>query len=141
MIISLMTSLTSSYVRDSNWRTEKFDVDLEFGKSGEYKFKQIFSDGDKIEVKTERDIWAKTGNIVIEIECWGKPSGLSTTQADYWVHQLSLSGEIIGSFVIPVQKLKDRISYLTDNKEVRTVMGGDGFQSKLVLLPISRIFS
>jgi|TARA_R100000656_G_scaffold119665_1_gene93624 hypothetical protein len=52
-----------------------------------------------------------------------------------------LNGEIIGSFVISVQKLKDRISYLIDNKEVRTVMGGDDNQSKLVLLPISKIFS
>lgn len=140
MTISLMISRTLNFVRDSNWRTEKFDIDLEFGKSGEDKFKKIFSDGDRVEVKTERDIWAKTGNIVIETECRGKPSGISTTQADYWVHQLSLNGEIIGSFVIPVQKLKDRISYLIDNKEVRTVMGGDDYESRLVLLPISKIF-
>ena len=27
----------------------------------------------------------ETGNIVVEHESWGKPSGITTTEADYWV--------------------------------------------------------
>ena len=29
-----------------------------------------------MEVKTERDWWFKTNNIAIEVECYGKPSGI-----------------------------------------------------------------
>ena len=46
-------------------------------------------DKNKIEVKTERDWWFKTGNIAIEVECNGKPSGIMATKADYWVHILA----------------------------------------------------
>ena len=33
----------------------------------------------KIEVKSERGMWLKTGNIAIEYESYGKPSGISST--------------------------------------------------------------
>ena len=74
------------------------------------------------------------------MEYRGNPSGISTTEADYWVHQLSIKGEVIGSFIIPVDFLKDRIMNLIGKNEVRVVMGGDGKQSKLVLLPLDKIF-
>ena len=35
-----------------------------------------------MEVKTERDWWYKTNNIAIEVECYGKPSGIMATEAD-----------------------------------------------------------
>lgn len=127
-------------IRDTNWRTEKFDVDLEFGKGGEAKLKELFSRGDKLEIKTERDIWASTGNIAVEIECRDELSGISTTEADYWVQQLSKDGEIVGLFILPVPEFKKRISMLVDSGEARIVMGGDYNASKLVLVPIARIF-
>ena len=42
----------------------------------------------KIEVKSERDVWQKTGNIAIEYESYGKPSGINATESDYWFHNL-----------------------------------------------------
>ena len=33
----------------------------------------------KIEVKSERDMWQRTGNIAIEYQCYGKPSGIDAT--------------------------------------------------------------
>ena len=45
----------------------KFDVDLEFGKHWEEHVDEVFSGATKCEVKTERDKWASTGNICIEI--------------------------------------------------------------------------
>ena len=32
----------------------------------------------KIEVKSERGMWLKTGNIAIEFESYGKPSGIAS---------------------------------------------------------------
>ena len=43
-----------------------------------------------IEVKSERNWWKKTGNIAIEYEYRGKPSGIYATKSDYWFHRLEL---------------------------------------------------
>jgi len=40
--------------------------------------------------EVKNDLMAeKTGNIAIEFESRGKPSGVSTTKADYWVYKFS----------------------------------------------------
>jgi hypothetical protein len=54
---------------------KKFDLDLEYGQVREDKIAEMLQDK-KIEVKSERDIWQTTGNIAIEYESWGKPSGI-----------------------------------------------------------------
>ena len=46
----------------------KFDVDLEFGQQWEKHIDEMFSGAKTCEIKTERDRWASTGNICIEIE-------------------------------------------------------------------------
>ena len=60
-----------------------FRFDLEVGKEGERLVDSIFK-SKRLEVK--RDFWiGRTGNIAIEYESRGNPSGISTTQAEYWV--------------------------------------------------------
>jgi len=56
-----------------------FDFDLKFGRKRENRLHKLLGmrAEDKVEVKTERDWWQKTGNIAIEIECNGKPSGIT----------------------------------------------------------------
>ena len=54
---------------------KKFDIDLEYGKVREQLVADMLQNK-KIEVKSERDVWQKTGNIAIEYECYGKPSGI-----------------------------------------------------------------
>ena len=69
---------------------KKFDLDLKYGQEREKRLASILDkDKTKIEVKTERDWWFKTGNIAIEIECNGKPSGVMATKSDYWCHILA----------------------------------------------------
>ena len=88
-------------------KNSKFDLDLKYGQEREKKVAVLLDqDKSKIEVKTERDWWAKTGNIAIEVECWGKPSGLSKTEADYWVHILSIGKEDYCKLIVDVPKLK-----------------------------------
>jgi len=60
-----------------------FKFDLSRGKIGEEHLAKILEDK-TLEVKT--DSWiARTQNIAVEYESRGKPSGIATTEADYWV--------------------------------------------------------
>ena len=120
--------------------SKNFDVDLNFGVIFEKKVNEMFKCKGDIEVKTERDKWAKTGNICIEIRYKGKPSGLSTTEADTWIHFLAIGEDIVGGFIFPVKELQFIVKRLLYEGVAKRVNGGDSDASQLVLLPISRIF-
>jgi len=117
-----------------------FDLDLEYGKMGEEFVQQVMEGNTKIEIKTERDIWKTTGNIAIEIRCNGRPSGLSTTEADTWIHLLAYKGVIEGGFLLKVGLIKDEIKKRHKNNNLNIVMGGDNNASQMVLLPIKELF-
>ena len=55
---------------------KKFDLDLKYGLVKEKIVADMLQDK-KIEVKSERGMWLKTGNIAIEYESYGKPSGIN----------------------------------------------------------------
>ena len=113
----------------------KFDVDLEFGKQWEEHIDEMFSGAKKCEVKTERDKWARTGNICIEIESYGKPSGLTSTEAELWVHNLVKDGELCCSLVFNTDKLRKTM----EEMEPFVLMGGDNKASKLYLVKIEKL--
>ena len=117
-----------------------FDIDLEFGKMGEKFTQQVFEGNSKVEVKTERDIWEKTGNIAIEMRCKGKPSGISTTESDVWIHLLSVNNVIKGGFLFKVDQLKALIKKRHESGGLKIVMGGDDNASQMALLPIKELF-
>ena len=117
-----------------------FDLDLEYGKMGEEFVQKVMEGNTKIEVKTERDIWKTTGNIAIEIRCNGRPSGISTTEADTWVHLLAYNGIIEGGFLLKVRVIKDMIKKLHKSGSLNIKMGGDNNASQMVLLPIKELF-
>ena len=77
---------------------KKFDIDLEYGKVREELVANMLQDK-KIEVKSERDKWQKTGNIAIEYESYGKPSGINATEADYWFHNLCIGDNVFLSLI------------------------------------------
>jgi hypothetical protein len=113
----------------------KFDVDLEFGQQWEEHIDDVFSGATKCEVKTERDKWASTGNICIEIESYGKPSGLTSTEAEVWVHNLVKDGELCASLMFNTNKLRK----VMEKMKPYTVMGGDNNASKLYLVDIAKL--
>ena len=104
--------------------TSKVDVDLEFGESFEYSLAEVLTMG-KIEVKTERDKWKKTGNIAIELMNQGNKSGLSVTEAEWWAHILSYKNRIESVILIPVPKLKRLVKKLVQENKALLTMGGD----------------
>ena len=116
-------------------KDKRFDIDLSYGVIQEQKVLDIFQNS-KIEVKSERDLWIKSGNIVIEFESRGKPSGISTTEADYWFHNLVKGEDIITTLVFPVEGLKDYISM----NNPRIVKGGDNRTSNLYLINLQDLF-
>lgn len=84
----------------------------------------------KIEVKTDRKS-QETKNVAIEVECYGKPSGLTSTEADfwafiYWFHPK----EAWYMKMVPTWKLKRDVF----NDKKWFVMGGDHRASKMYLM-------
>ena len=116
---------------------KKFDIDLEYGKVREQLVADMLQDK-KIEVKSEREIWQKTGNIAIEYESYGKPSGINATESDYWFHNLCIGDDVFATVVFKTKNLKRIINNL-DYK--RSVAGGDHNASKMYLLNLKKLFS
>jgi hypothetical protein len=120
----------------------KFDKDLKFGEAGENWLVWLGSQNAKVEVKTERDTWEKTGNVAFEFKYWGNPSGIAITQADWWVHILSKNNEFGQAFIFPVPRLKDflRSAYHEPSKfNCRISTGGDDRASDMILVPINQL--
>ena len=143
----ILNKFGSAYIeREGRWMPltegycKGFDLDLEFGKMGEEFTQKVFEGNSKVEVKTERDIWATTGNIAIEMRCKGVPSGVSTTEANVWIHLLAENGVIKGGFLFKVDELKAKIKKLHNEGNLKMVMGGDDNASQMALLPIKELF-
>lgn len=111
---------------------KRFDLDLAYGQVFEKKVADILGNS-KIEVKTEKDKWKTTGNIVIEFESRGKPSGIVTTEASYWIHNLAIGDILVLSLLLRVDSLRE---YIAKNNP-RIVRGGDDMTSKLYLIKLT----
>ena len=112
----------------------RFDIDLQYGQVFERKVADMLQNS-KIEVKTERDMWKSTGNIVIEFESRGKPSGIASTEAEYWFHNLAIGEDIVMTLVFPTKTLRQ---YIT-NTRPRMVRGGDNNTSRLYLIKLEEL--
>jgi len=140
----IWVALNTDYINNNyDIKTEgrvKFEKDLDYGKIGEFWVDDALSNG-AVEVKTERDIWVKTGNIAIEIRGRdGRKSGISITEADTWIQLLSVDGVVKGGFVFKVADLKRRMKELYARNDARLVMGGDDNATQMMLLPIDKLF-
>jgi len=129
----------------------KFDLDLKFGQQGEEWLRTLLGDqykcqhcgeeqGLKVEVKRERDMWHETRNLFFEFEWNGKPSGFKATQADWWVHILTLRGQNMGALLLPVPRLREELRKLVAEKKARVTAGGDQHKARGVLLPLGFIW-
>ena len=106
-----------------------FKYDLEVGQVEERWLAQLLSGG-KIEVK--RDFLAhRTGNVFVEYNSRGKPSGISVSQADHWA--IILDEETV--VIIKTDRLKDKCREQFRRGNITS--GGDSDTSMGVLLPVS----
>ena len=116
---------------------KKFDIDLEYGQVREQLVADMLQDK-KIEVKSERDMWQRTGNIAIEYQSYGKPSGIDATESDYWFHNLCVGEDTFCTLVFNTESLKKIIKNLDYKK---SVSGGDHKASRMYLLNLQKLFS
>lgn len=113
--------------------SNSFYYDLDFGEQTEDWLKELLSDGKKVEVKTDRMAHI-TNNVYVEVYSRGKKSGISTTQANYWIFKIEKKDY---SLIVSVQKLRDicKVMYQING----LTRGGDSDTSQGILIPINLI--
>jgi hypothetical protein len=108
-----------------------FKYDLKVGQAKEKELGDIINDK-TIEVKYDLQSLS-TGNVYVEYFSRGKPSGISTSDAEYYCFCLGETYHLIST-----KTLKERCRvYLTT---LRDKVGGDNNTSKGILLPLSDLF-
>jgi hypothetical protein len=121
-------------------RDNKFDLQLSQALVNERRLGELFLAArlEKIELKSETWQWEQTGNICIEYECDGQPSGIAVTEADYWVHELKRDDATLCYLMFPIERLKllARQHYVLGNFRTRA---GDGKRFSVVLIPLADI--
>ena len=85
----------------------------------------------RVEVKSDKRA-SQTGNICVEYSYRKKPSGISGTKADIWVHFV-VGKDCEDAYIIPVKDLKKIV------KDCRIVKSGDYGKAYSYLIPIWKI--
>tara|TARA_Y100001963_G_C6431701_1_gene287340 strand:+ start:92 stop:496 length:405 start_codon:yes stop_codon:yes gene_type:complete len=117
-----------------------FDIDIDFGAVSEQEVVDMFESDGRIEVKTERDIWMTTGNLAFEIKGYdGRLSGISSTQATWWIQALNYNNENIMMLTFKVKILKKVLKRMVREKLATVKKGGDNNYSTLILVPINKL--
>ena len=124
-------------MKPSKENRKKFDIDLEYGTIREDKVAEMLTNK-KVEVKSERGMWMKTGNIAIEYQSYGKPSGIKATESDYWFHNLCIGDNEYCTLVFKTDVLRTIVDKLDT---FRTVSGGDHNASQMYLVNLQKLFS
>lgn len=124
------------YKRISFNNNNKFDIQLSASLLREKKLAGILGNG-KIELKSENWQWERTGNICIEYQQNGKPSGIAVTEADIWCHELRREDRTLVYLFFPVERLKELARQAI--KAGRSRIGGDGGRFKVALIAIKDI--
>lgn len=112
----------------SNNKTNSHDVIIEFPLTEN----SIWSGRLSLEIKTDVLVSEKrdTGNMFIEYECRGKPSGISVTKSDIFITYFKNLNEL---WAIPTPKLKELIS--TQNFRTVGNAGDKGSKTCGYLIP------
>ena len=109
-----------------------FRYDLKVGQVAEQALAKIF-EGKKVEVKRDRK--AKlTGNVFVEYESRGKPSGLATSESDYWCFVVEET-----FILLAAERLKEIVEPLKGTDKERR--GGDNNTSVGVLIRITDLIN
>ena len=99
--------------------------------SGMFKPYDFTSNGVKYEVKADRLAYKYGGNTMfVEYECSGQPSGISTTEADYWMYFMVKPSGAYKVFCVPVEDLKEWCQGCVSKS------GGDGYRARGYIVPV-----
>lgn len=125
----------------------KYDIQLTRGLLAERKLGLIFRYGIfatnhdvLLELKTESYQWEKTGNIAVEYMMDGRPSGISTTIADVWVHEVRRGEETLVWHMFPIARLKT-LARAAIEEGRRDLRAGDRRRFAVALISLRDIHS
>lgn len=110
-----------------------FDIDLAQGQESERELRDILTG--KIEVKTDYLV-SNTGNVAIEFECSGRPSGIETTESPWWA--IVLDGDRYRGkqiVLISTSRLREIV------RGAKVVSGGDNGRARMYLVPVRRLLA
>lgn len=89
----------------------------------------IIVDNIMYEIKADRRAF-KTGNLCIEFECSNKPSGIQTTQSNFYGYFIVQDNNNYTLYTIPVDFIKKEI----EKQSYKMILkGGSGYKSKFYL--------
>lgn len=118
-----------------HWHNPSDIVTYEFNDDGRFDLKctYVFEEGDTgytyVELKNEMSA-IKYGNLAIELMCYGKPSGLQSTEANLWVSRVD------GFYIVfDTERLKEAL----EEKSFRNMLSGDNLASHVYLVRIKDI--
>ena len=119
---------------------KKFDLDLLDGLEGEELTKALWGMLAMSYIEVKNDIYVSaSGNVAIEYEYNGNPSGIEATEAQWWAIVLDGS-EYFRNIVVFIQTsfLKEKCEKLKGLPH-RDVKGGDNNLSRMYLVPVNEL--
>lgn len=120
----LIAVKTELEVADLLKRSNKFKIkSIKTNNDNRWDLEVHLFDGDVITVEVKEDFTcSKTGNVGLEFECRGRPSGVAVSKADVYLYKLHEPSGDISFYIIPTDDLKQLIEA---KKFHRIVTGGD----------------
>lgn len=109
-----------------------FDLDLRDGVEIENKVLAMLMGGTRLEVKYQPDALRY---LFIEVSCRGVPSGISTTEAEWWVIVYAGGRQLIALRTDVLRGILNEGS----ERGVRTASGGDDGKSVGYIVPITEL--
>jgi hypothetical protein len=95
---------------------------LEFDETNKYDIVALINDK-RVTFEIKEDFMCEqTGNVGVEFECRGKPSGIQTSEADYYIYKVHTKEYGIKYIVHQTKALKKMIE---NSKYFRIASGGD----------------
>lgn len=92
----------------------RYDVKMGVGKGDDMK---------EVTIEIKEDFTCeRTGNVGVEIESWGRPSGLAVSKADFYLYKVHEPSGRKGLYLIKTSKLKKMVK---NGEWFREVVGGD----------------
>jgi hypothetical protein len=104
----------------------------------DFDVRMAFPSGKEVDIEIKEDFSCeRTGNVGVEVESWGRPSGLSVSKADFYLYKVHQPDGTKRVYIIRTEKLKKMIE---DELYHRIVVGGDpGSNSKNYLFKLKVI--
>lgn len=108
-----------------------FDLDLRDGEDAENRLLEVIRSGNGlVEVKSDK-MARGTGNVFVETEYRGQPSGLTSTEADWWA--IEVQDDVF--VLMKTERLRELA------RRFRLTEGGDNDWSRGRLVPVARLVS